>query len=76
MNVLLNPATSSNMGRIMLEMRMPRALGTCLIEAVFVLAGGVMQGVTRNPLEDAKLLGINAGAGFLVALTAVLKPSM
>ena len=73
---LVHPGISSEMGRIMLEMRMPRALAACFTGAAFALAGGVMQGVTRNPLADAGLLGINAGAGFLVALTTVLFPSM
>jgi ABC-type Fe3+-siderophore transport system permease subunit len=64
------------MGRIMLEMRMPRVLAACFTGAAFALAGAVMQGLTGNPLADAGLLGINAGAGFLVALTAVLMPSL
>ncbi len=28
-----------------------------------------MQGITRNPLADAGVLGINAGAMFVVALS-------
>lgn len=76
MDAVLHPEAVSDIGRIMLEMRMPRALAACFTGASFALAGGMMQGVTRNPLADAGLLGINAGAGFLVALTAVLLPSM
>ena len=34
-----------------------------------------MQGITRNPLSDAGLLGINAGAGFFVVLSAILFPA-
>jgi len=75
-DTLFHPAASSDIGRIMLEMRMPRALAACFTGAAFALAGGVMQGVTRNPLADAGLLGVNAGAGFFVALTAVLLPSL
>lgn len=67
---------SSNLGRIMLEMRLPRVLAACLTGGAFALAGGIMQGITRNPLADAGLLGINAGAGFTVALSAVLWPSL
>ena len=73
---LLHPRAPSEIGRIMLEMRMPRVLAACFTGAAFSLAGGVMQGVTGNPLADAGLLGINAGAGFFVALTAVLLPAM
>jgi iron complex transport system permease protein len=60
----------------MLEMRMPRALAACLVGAAFALAGAIMQGVTRNPLADAGLLGINAGAGLFVALGAVVLPAL
>jgi iron complex transport system permease protein len=64
------------LGRIIFEMRMPRVLSACLTGAAFSLAGLVMQGITHNPLADSGLLGINAGAGFLIALGAVLWPSM
>jgi iron complex transport system permease protein len=66
----------SDTGRVMLEMRMPRVLAACFTGAAFALAGAVMQGVTRNPLADAGLLGINAGAGLLIALSAVILPSL
>lgn len=75
-NTLFHPAASADMGKIMLEMRMPRALAACVTGSAFALAGGVMQGVTRNPLADAGLLGINAGAGFFIALAAVILPPL
>lgn len=67
---------ASVMGRIIFEMRMPRALAASMTGAAFALAGSVMQGITHNPLADSGLLGINAGAGFMVALSAVLWPSL
>ncbi len=73
---LAHPGQSSGIGAVMLQMRMPRALAACFTGAAFALAGSVMQGVTGNPLADAGLLGINAGAGFMVALTAVLLPAL
>lgn len=76
LEALFNPATPSEVGAIALEMRLPRALAACFTGVAFALAGGIMQGVTRNPLADAGLLGINAGAGFFVALTAVLFPAL
>lgn len=75
LHMLTHRDALSDLERIMLEMRLPRALAACFTGAAFALAGGVMQGVTRNPLADAGLLGINAGAGFLVALTAVVFPA-
>jgi iron complex transport system permease protein len=67
---------NSMMGRILFEMRLPRALAACMTGAAFALAGSVMQGITHNPLADSGLLGVNAGAGFMVILSTVLWPSM
>ena len=72
---VMSPAKASDVGMIMLEMRMPRALAAGLTGMAFALSGAVMQGITRNPLSDAGLLGINAGAGFFVALSAILFPA-
>ena len=73
-SAIMRPANASDIGKIMIDMRMPRALAACLTGAAFALSGAVMQGITRNPLADAGLLGINAGAGFFVALSVVLLP--
>jgi iron complex transport system permease protein len=42
--------------------RIPRTLLGVLVGASLAVAGGVMQGVTRNPLADPGLFGVNAGA--------------
>lgn len=73
---IFQPNTSPELSQIMLEMRLPRALAACVTGAAFALAGTVMQGITRNPLADAGLLGINAGACFLVALSTALFPAL
>ncbi|GIH71526.1 iron ABC transporter permease [Sphaerimonospora thailandensis] len=49
------------------EMRLPRTLLGLLVGAALGVAGGVMQALTRNPLADPGLLGINAGASAAVA---------
>lgn len=51
-----------------LELRLPRTLGDLLVGAGLAGAGAMMQGMTRNPLADSGLLGINAGASFGLAL--------
>ncbi|MFD1829594.1 MULTISPECIES: FecCD family ABC transporter permease [Streptomyces] len=48
------------------EMRLPRTLLGLLIGVALGLAGAVMQALTRNPLADPGLLGINAGASAAV----------
>ncbi|MFC6881220.1 MULTISPECIES: FecCD family ABC transporter permease [Actinomadura] len=52
------------------EMRLPRTLLGLLAGAALGLAGAVMQALTRNPLADPGLLGINAGAAAVV-VTAI-----
>ncbi|WP_441246368.1 FecCD family ABC transporter permease [Kitasatospora sp. McL0602] len=54
------------------RMRLPRTLLGLLVGAALGLAGGVMQAVTRNPLADPGLLGINAGASAAVVTAASL----
>lgn len=47
---------------IILERRLPRAVLAVLVGAALGLAGTLMQALTRNPLADPGLLGVNAGA--------------
>jgi iron complex transport system permease protein len=56
---------------IIRTLRVPRAINAALVGAALAVAGGVMQGLTRNPLADSGLLGIEAGAG-LAVMSAVL----
>ncbi len=53
---------------IVRELRLPRTVLAALVGASLGIAGAVMQGVTRNPLADPGLLGVNAGAAFAVVL--------
>ncbi|MBX3045757.1 MAG: iron ABC transporter permease [Anaerolineales bacterium] len=53
------------------NLRMPRAVTAALVGAALAVAGAVMQGLTRNPLADSGLLGIEAGAA-LAVMVAVL----
>ncbi|WP_225991705.1 FecCD family ABC transporter permease [Actinomadura montaniterrae] len=48
------------------QMRLPRTLLGLLAGIALGLAGAVMQALTRNPLADPGLLGINAGASAAV----------
>ncbi|MEV6174567.1 iron ABC transporter permease [Streptomyces sp. NPDC051954] len=50
------------------EVRLPRTLAGLLAGAALGLAGAVVQGLTRNPLADPGLLGVNAGAAVFVVL--------
>ncbi|MEV5042852.1 FecCD family ABC transporter permease [Microbacterium sp. LMI1x-1-1.1] len=48
--------------------RVPRTILALLIGAALAVAGTVMQGVTRNPLADPQILGINGGASLAVVV--------
>lgn len=60
--------------QIIRELRMPRALAGAMVGACFAVAGAIMQGMTRNPLADSGLLGLNAGAGFMLAVCFAFFP--
>ncbi|HEY9294722.1 MAG TPA: iron chelate uptake ABC transporter family permease subunit [Microlunatus sp.] len=53
---------------VILTLRLPRTLLGLMVGAALGLAGCVMQGVTRNPLADPGILGVNAGAALCVVL--------
>ncbi|OPH48868.1 ferrichrome ABC transporter permease [Paenibacillus ferrarius] len=69
-----NPELTTH--QIIHELRLPRVLGAAIIGAGFAVAGALMQGITRNPLADSGILGINAGATFMVALSFAFFPDM
>ncbi|MBW0116337.1 FecCD family ABC transporter permease [Pseudonocardia abyssalis] len=50
------------------SLRIPRTVLGLVAGAALGLSGALIQGHTRNPLADPGLLGINAGAAFLVVL--------
>lgn len=76
LGALFSPDMANQEHVAILELRGPRTVGCILVGAAFAVAGAVMQGVTRNPLADSGLLGINAGAAFALALCLALLPGM
>ncbi|XVU26113.1 FecCD family ABC transporter permease [Actinoplanes sp. CA-054009] len=68
MHALANPSSSARDDLIITQSRVPRTLVGLLAGAAFGLAGTLIQGVTRNPLADPGILGVNAGAGLFVVI--------
>jgi iron complex transport system permease protein len=62
----------SNDHLIVRELRLPRTVVGLLVGAALGLAGALMQGVTRNPLADPGILGVNAGAALFVVIAIYL----
>jgi iron complex transport system permease protein len=54
------------------DVRVPRTLIGLMVGAALGLAGGLMQGVTRNPLADPGLLGVTAGAATAIAVAVLV----
>ena len=55
-------------GQAAVALRIPRTLLALLAGAALGLAGAAMQGVTRNPLADPGILGVNTGAALAVVV--------
>lgn len=53
---------------IVWTLRIPRTVVAIATGAAFGVAGALIQALTRNPLADPGILGVNAGAGFAVTL--------
>ncbi|MEH6889493.1 iron ABC transporter permease [Bacillus sp. JJ864] len=53
---------------ILLDFRMPRMIVALLVGSALAVSGAIMQGLSRNPLADPGIIGINAGAGLSVVI--------
>ncbi|GIH96499.1 FecCD family ABC transporter permease [Planobispora siamensis] len=62
---LWNP-TGGESAAIVHDLRVPRTLLGLCVGTALGLAGALMQGLTRNPLADPGLLGVNSGASLAV----------
>ncbi|WP_345714240.1 iron chelate uptake ABC transporter family permease subunit, partial [Kineococcus glutinatus] len=55
-------------GLVVRELRLPRTVAGLAVGAALGLAGALMQALTRNPLADPGLLGVNNGAAAAMAV--------
>lgn len=75
-NVLCHPLTDSKLQDVIIDIRLPRMLGAILVGAAMAVAGAMMQGITRNPIADPGLLGINTGAGLALAIASAFSSGL
>lgn len=61
---------------IIMDLRISRVIAGLLVGAALSVAGAIMQGITLNPMADSGLMGINAGAGFALALCFAFLPGI
>lgn len=57
---------------LLLDFRLPRVAAAILIGAILGLAGGLIQGATRNALADPGLLGLHSGSELAVITLLML----
>nr|WP_261773412.1 iron chelate uptake ABC transporter family permease subunit [Rhodococcus corynebacterioides] len=65
-------STGTDTDVIVRSLRLPRTALGFLVGVALGVAGALIQGHTRNPLADAGLLGLNAGAAFFVVMAIYL----
>jgi iron complex transport system permease protein len=69
---LLVTPDGSQTAIVVQTLRLPRAILAIAVGAALAVAGVVMQALTRNPLADPGILGVNAGASFAVVFAFVV----
>ncbi|MBY6019589.1 FecCD family ABC transporter permease [Ferrimonas balearica] len=62
--------------RLVMELRLPRALAAILVGAALAVAGNLMQVSTGNPMASPSLLGLNAGAFLAVVCVGAAWPGI
>jgi iron complex transport system permease protein len=60
--------TSGTDAMVVIDLRGPRTAIGLIAGAALGVAGALMQGITRNPLADPGILGVNAGASLMVVV--------
>lgn len=61
---------------IIRDLRLPRIIVAMLTGATLAVSGVLLQSVMRNPLADAGIIGISAGAGFVSVVIASTWPML
>ncbi|WP_112182468.1 MULTISPECIES: iron ABC transporter permease [Paraliobacillus] len=60
---------------ILYQLRLPRMIIAIMVGASLAISGAILQGISRNGLADPGIIGINSGAGLVVLLIVVMKPT-
>lgn len=68
----LTGESSQHVERVVFELRLPRTLTGVLIGIHFALSGWLLQLLSRNPLAEAGILGISAGASLVAVIAFII----
>tara|TARA_B000000460_G_scaffold49865_2_gene32395 strand:+ start:3044 stop:4099 length:1056 start_codon:yes stop_codon:yes gene_type:complete len=64
----LRGQTPTEIGALAVQSRIPRTALAMLAGAALAISGALMQAITRNPLADPGILGVNTGAALAVVI--------
>lgn len=64
---IINPSSTNYETAVVME-RIPRTVFGILAGSALAISGCVMQSITRNPIADPSILGINTGASLAVVI--------
>ncbi|MGO3325944.1 FecCD family ABC transporter permease, partial [Gordonia sp. (in: high G+C Gram-positive bacteria)] len=53
---------------VLWDQRIPRGLLAVLVGAALAMSGAIIQAMTRNPLADPGILGVNSGSAFAIVI--------
>ncbi|MEH2009121.1 FecCD family ABC transporter permease [Nostoc sp.] len=74
--VLGLPTQDPESAFVVVTLRLPRVLISWLVGVGLATAGAILQGLTRNPLADPGIVGVNAGAALAAVTLIVLFPAV
>ncbi|NUN67239.1 iron ABC transporter permease (plasmid) [Pseudanabaena biceps] len=60
---------------VIYTLRLPRSLVAFMVGLALAISGTIFQGLTRNPLADPSIIGINGGASLAAVATIILFPA-
>jgi iron complex transport system permease protein len=75
-NAIFHFNPDSTQHRVVYELRLPRAIVASIVGAALAVSGAIMQGMTRNPLASPGLMGVSAGASFMLIIAFAFFPSI
>lgn len=61
---------------VIFTLRLPRTITAFLVGIALAISGTIMQGLTRNPLADPGIIGVNAGASLAAVSLIILFPNL
>lgn len=67
---ITNPSFNTDEAQVIRQLRVPRTVLGVLAGVALGVAGALIQALTRNPLADPGILGVNAGAQFSLVMAS------